>query len=330
MRQARVTAVALQGKRIFITGGAGFIATTLSRTLVEDERGRRARQPPPRRALGDRPRRPPELHFHQADVLDADAVDELSAGATHIVHCAAIAGVDTVLESPVRTMRVNLIGTYNVLEAAVETKGTLERLDRLLDERGLRHARVQREGGPRLDDRLGRRGALDVRRLEARRRAPRARLLRRARHPDRDRAAVQRLRAGADRRRRDPRVHRGGAPRRQPHRARRRRADPRLVLRRRHGRVRAPLPRASERGRAELQRRQPAQRGHDLRPRTARQAPHRLSRARSSSRRSTTSTSSCGSRTSRRRARTSASTRRSSSTTASRGRSRGIAPGSRR
>ena len=53
---------------------------------------------------------------------------ELARGATHIVHCAAIAGVDTVLESPVRTMRVNLIGTYNVLEAALATKDTVERL----------------------------------------------------------------------------------------------------------------------------------------------------------------------------------------------------------
>ena len=40
----------------------------------------------------------------------------------------AIAGVDTVLESPVRTMRVNVIGTYNVLEAALATQDTLERL----------------------------------------------------------------------------------------------------------------------------------------------------------------------------------------------------------
>ena len=53
---------------------------------------------------------------------------ELVRGATHIVHCAGIAGVDTVLESPVRTMRVNVIGTYNVLEAGVATKDTLERI----------------------------------------------------------------------------------------------------------------------------------------------------------------------------------------------------------
>jgi len=123
-----VTAVALQSKRIFITGGAGFIATTLSRTLVEENEvialDNLHRDALSATDLADHP----NFHFHQADVLDADAVDELSAGATHFVHCAAIAGVDTVLESPVRTMRVNMIGTYNVLEAAVKTKGTLERL----------------------------------------------------------------------------------------------------------------------------------------------------------------------------------------------------------
>src|SRR5207253_9953509 len=69
----------------------------------------------------------PNFAFHQADVLDRDAVAELARGATHIVHCAAIAGVDTVRESPVRTMRVNMIGTYNALEAALGTIDTLER-----------------------------------------------------------------------------------------------------------------------------------------------------------------------------------------------------------
>ena len=61
-------------------------------------------------------------------MLDAEKVSELVRGATHIVHCAGIAGVDTVLESPVRTMRVNVVGTYNVLEAAVGTMDTLERI----------------------------------------------------------------------------------------------------------------------------------------------------------------------------------------------------------
>jgi nucleoside-diphosphate-sugar epimerase len=120
--------VALQGKRIFVTGGAGFIATTLARVLVEQNEvialDNLHRDALTATDLADHP----NFEFHQADVLDADAVAELSRGATHIVHCAAIAGVDTVIESPVRTMRVNVIGTYNVLEAAVATQDTLERL----------------------------------------------------------------------------------------------------------------------------------------------------------------------------------------------------------
>jgi UDP-glucose 4-epimerase len=118
----------LQGKRILITGGAGFIGTTLARRLVDanevialDNLHRDALSGT---ELGEHP----GFTFHRGDVLDADLVRELAAGVTHIVHCAAIAGVDTVLESPVRTMRVNMIGTYNVLEAALATRETVERL----------------------------------------------------------------------------------------------------------------------------------------------------------------------------------------------------------
>src|SRR5436853_7784064 len=111
-----------------MTGGAGFIATTLTRRLI-DRNEIVALDNLHRDALtGTDLIDHPNLTFHQGDVLDAELVTELSAGATHIVHCAAIAGVDTVLESPVRTMRVNVIGTYNVLEAAVATQDTVERL----------------------------------------------------------------------------------------------------------------------------------------------------------------------------------------------------------
>jgi UDP-glucose 4-epimerase len=120
--------VSLQGKRIFVTGGAGFIATTLARRLVDDNEIV-ALDNLHRDALsGTELSEHPNLTFVQGDVLDPEAVRELARGATHIVHAAAIAGVDTVLESPVRTMRVNLIGTYNVLEAALATHDTLERL----------------------------------------------------------------------------------------------------------------------------------------------------------------------------------------------------------
>jgi UDP-glucose 4-epimerase len=120
--------VALEGKRILITGGAGFIGTTLARRLVERNEIV-ALDNLHRDALSQSDLlEHPNLTFVQGDVLDPDALRKQAQGATHIVHCAGIAGVDTVLESPVRTMRVNVIGTYNVLEAGLATQDTLERL----------------------------------------------------------------------------------------------------------------------------------------------------------------------------------------------------------
>ncbi|MDQ3777571.1 MAG: NAD-dependent epimerase/dehydratase family protein [Actinomycetota bacterium] len=118
----------LHGKRILLTGGAGFIGTTLSRRLI-DENEIVVYDNLHRDALGSTDvLAHPNLTFVHGDVLDAELVRETARGATHIVHLAAIAGVDTVLESPVRTMRVNLIGTYNVLEAALATHDTVERV----------------------------------------------------------------------------------------------------------------------------------------------------------------------------------------------------------
>ena len=117
----------LTGKRVFITGGAGFIGTTLARRLV-DANEVIALDNLHRDALsGTDLARHPNLTFVQGDILDADLVRAAAAGSTHMVHCAGIAGVDSVLESPVRTMRVNLIGTFNALEAALATEDTLER-----------------------------------------------------------------------------------------------------------------------------------------------------------------------------------------------------------
>jgi UDP-glucose 4-epimerase len=120
--------MALQGKRVLLTGGAGFIGTTLARQLVADNDvvvlDNLHRDVLTGTDLADHP----NLTFVQGDVLDGTQLVDVARGATHIVHLAAIAGVDTVLESPVRTMRVNLIGTYNVLEAANASRSSVERL----------------------------------------------------------------------------------------------------------------------------------------------------------------------------------------------------------
>jgi UDP-glucose 4-epimerase len=120
--------VALTGKRVVITGGAGFIGTTLAWRLVDDNEivavDNLHRDTLGGTTLPDHP----NFSFVQGDVLDDAFLADVVRGATHLVHAAAIAGVDTVIESPVRTMRVNLIGTYNALEAALATKDTIERI----------------------------------------------------------------------------------------------------------------------------------------------------------------------------------------------------------
>jgi UDP-glucose 4-epimerase len=119
--------VSLTGRRIVITGGAGFIGTTLAARLADgndvvlfDNLHRDA-------FSGSGLATHPNVTLVTGDVLDAEGLAAVVEGATHVVHAAAIAGVDTVLESPVRTMRVNVIGTYNALEAAIGTLGTVER-----------------------------------------------------------------------------------------------------------------------------------------------------------------------------------------------------------
>ena len=116
------------GSRVFVTGGAGFIGTTVARRLV-GENEIIVLDTLHRDALtGSELAAHPNLTLVQGDVLDAELVRSLAEGATHIVHLASIAGVDNVRAAPVATMRINLVGTYNVLEAALATKDTVERV----------------------------------------------------------------------------------------------------------------------------------------------------------------------------------------------------------
>ncbi len=109
----------LTGKNIFVTGGAGFIGTTLIERLVAENRVT-AYDNLTRNTLQSRPELAghPNLKLVQGDVLDLAHLTAAMAGHDTAVHAAGIAGIDTVIKSPVRTMRVNMIGTANALEAA--------------------------------------------------------------------------------------------------------------------------------------------------------------------------------------------------------------------
>lgn len=110
----------IQGKKIFITGGAGFIANILISRLVEDNKIV-AYDNFHRDTLSDSEfAKHSNLKIIKGDVLDYDLVYKSMEGADIVIHAAAIAGIDTVIKRPTHTMRVNMMGTANVLEAAKE------------------------------------------------------------------------------------------------------------------------------------------------------------------------------------------------------------------
>ena len=118
----------LEHKTVFITGGAGFIGATLAGRLVKQNKVI-LYDNLSRNSLSDRPfRNHPNLTLVNGDVLDSEHLSEAMKGANIVVHCAAIAGIDTVIRKPVHTMRVNMIGSANVLEAA----SNLPRCDRVV------------------------------------------------------------------------------------------------------------------------------------------------------------------------------------------------------
>jgi nucleoside-diphosphate-sugar epimerase len=109
----------IQDAHILVTGGAGFIGSSLTERLCAENRitlfDNLHRDAVKSTSLLEHP----NVRLVRGDVMDVAALTAAAADADMVVHMASIAGVDTVLKNPVLTMKVSLIGTYNALEAAL-------------------------------------------------------------------------------------------------------------------------------------------------------------------------------------------------------------------
>ena len=113
----------LIGKKIFLTGGMGFIGTALAQRLHKDNEvviydNQHRNSIKDTNLIGHE-----NIEVITGDVLDPKKLIKSMRGSDVIVHLAGIAGVDTVIARPVETMKVNLLGIFNVLEAAINLGG---------------------------------------------------------------------------------------------------------------------------------------------------------------------------------------------------------------
>src|SRR6185436_9771977 len=105
--------------RFVVTGGAGFIGSTLVRTLLA--RGRVAvidnlltgHEANLKEVRG-------QIEFHNVDIRNAAALEPLIRGADTVFHLAAIPSVPRSIEDPVPSHEVNIDGTFHVLRAAAQ------------------------------------------------------------------------------------------------------------------------------------------------------------------------------------------------------------------
>ena len=111
------------GDYTLITGGAGFVGSNLAEALLAAGEevvlaDNLSRDGVRTNAEWLQQRHGSRVRLETVDVRDAAAIGELVEGARRVFHLAAQVAVTTSLEDPADDLRTNLLGTFNILEAA--------------------------------------------------------------------------------------------------------------------------------------------------------------------------------------------------------------------
>ncbi|MCE1163958.1 MAG: NAD-dependent epimerase/dehydratase family protein [Bacteroidetes bacterium] len=119
----------IKNKRILLTGGGGFIGSRLAELFSGDNEiliyDIFARDSLKYKKINKK-----NVKIVKGDITDFPTLKKAAEDfkPQYALHLAAIAGVDTVINNPVKTMDVNVIGTFNFVKALEKYSGKLERV----------------------------------------------------------------------------------------------------------------------------------------------------------------------------------------------------------
>jgi UDP-glucose 4-epimerase len=105
-----------------VTGGAGFIGSSLVRSLLAQGANVHVIDNLSSGTLDNLEEVANEINVHEYDVSDYDRIAAVIAGAHRVFHLAAVASVPKSIHNPVTSHDTNINGTFNVLRAATEGK----------------------------------------------------------------------------------------------------------------------------------------------------------------------------------------------------------------
>ena len=121
---------AFKGKTLVITGGTGSFGTTVLKHFLTSDIGEiriisrdEKKQDTMRHVLQAKyPEYANKVHFYVGDVRNVDSVRDVMYGANFVFHAAALKEVPSCEFFPMEAVKTNIIGTDNVITAAVENR----------------------------------------------------------------------------------------------------------------------------------------------------------------------------------------------------------------
>ena len=103
-------------KKVLVTGSSGFLGSHIVDSLLDTGYD----------VVGfdiDKPNYHQDLsQFHYGDILDYEAVNSAVKGCDYVYHLASVADIGESVENPDKTIKVNILGTHNLMKASVEQK----------------------------------------------------------------------------------------------------------------------------------------------------------------------------------------------------------------